>query len=121
MLERALQPGSTVGLPYRIPMNLHYETGSAKVPAAGATEIATLGRALSAHPSARIQVVGHTDASGDPALNQQLSERRAGAVRDALVSAGASADQIEARGAGAEATGAPDAASRTTSIVLTSR
>jgi OOP family OmpA-OmpF porin len=73
------------------------------------------------HPSARVQVLGYTDPSGDPALNQQLSERRAGAVKDALVSAGAASDQIEARGAGAEATGSSNAASRTTNVVLTSR
>jgi outer membrane protein OmpA-like peptidoglycan-associated protein len=121
MLERVWQPGSTVELPYRIPLDLHYETGSAEVPAAATTEIASLGKALAAHPSARVQVLGHTDESGGSALNQQLSERRAGAVRDALVSAGASPSQIEARGAGADAAAGSSAASRATNIVLTAR
>jgi outer membrane protein OmpA-like peptidoglycan-associated protein len=120
-LEQALQPGSNVGLPYRIPMDLHYQTGSAEVPAAATTELAALGKALSAHPSARVQVLGHTDGTGDPAANQQLSERRAGAVKDALVSAGASPNQVDARGEGAAATGDQNAADRSSGITLTSR
>jgi len=36
----------------------------------------------------RIVVVGHTDSSGSPAYNTRLSERRAKAVADGLVSNG---------------------------------
>lgn len=36
------------------------------------------------YPDAGIQIGGHTDTLGDDAYNQQLSEDRAGAVRDAL-------------------------------------
>lgn len=48
-----------------------------------------------------LQVAGHTDSSGDPVLNQQLSEARALAVRDALVARGVPPERITAAGYGA--------------------
>jgi outer membrane protein OmpA-like peptidoglycan-associated protein len=49
---------------------------------------------------AGIVIVGHTDTSGSQEYNQGLSERRAGVVRDALISRGAPAGAIttQARG-----------------------
>lgn len=52
-------------------------------------------------PDARFLVTGHTDTSGDPALNRSLSEARAAAVRDYLVAAGVAAERLEAAGRGA--------------------
>ncbi|AKH22052.1 hypothetical protein AAY24_04680 [Sedimenticola thiotaurini] len=45
-------------------------------------------------------VTGHTDSIGSEAYNQGLSERRANAVRNYLISQGADASKLEARGAG---------------------
>jgi OmpA-OmpF porin, OOP family len=50
--------------------------------------------------ASRLNVVGHTDTSGTPAYNQALSERRATAVREALVQRGVPAGQIATRGVG---------------------
>jgi len=47
-----------------------------------------------------INVNGHTDILGSPVYNQMLSEKRAEAVRDYLVSQGASAEKIEVYGFG---------------------
>ena len=47
-----------------------------------------------------INVNGHSDMLGAPGYNQELSEKRAAAVRDYLVSQGASADKIETYGYG---------------------
>jgi outer membrane protein OmpA-like peptidoglycan-associated protein len=47
-----------------------------------------------------INVNGHTDILGSPSYNQELSEKRAEAVRDYLVSQGATADKIETYGYG---------------------
>jgi OOP family OmpA-OmpF porin len=53
--------------------------------------------------SSRIVVEGHTDASGDPATNQQLSEKRAYAVMMYLRRAtGMSADRIRSLGYGSD-------------------
>lgn len=47
-----------------------------------------------------INVNGHSDILGSPTYNQQISEKRAEAVRTYLVSQGASADKIEVFGFG---------------------
>lgn len=47
-----------------------------------------------------IVVTGHTDRLGSERYNQRLSERRAGSVRDYLVSKGVPADRISAEGRG---------------------
>ena len=47
-----------------------------------------------------VLVTGHTDRIGTQAYNQKLSERRANAVRDYLVSRGVARDKIETLGMG---------------------
>src|SRR5215475_8698138 len=47
-----------------------------------------------------VLVTGHTDRIGSQAYNQRLSERRANAVRDYLVSQGVAKDKIETLGMG---------------------
>ena len=59
--------------------------------------IAKLG---SAGRVSRVSVVGHTCDIGTEAYNQQLSERRAAAVKSYLEAHGVAADEIEARGEG---------------------
>jgi OmpA-OmpF porin, OOP family len=51
-------------------------------------------------PSAEIEIAGHTDADGDDAFNQALSEKRAEAVTDYLVKAGLPANRFTATGYG---------------------
>ncbi len=48
----------------------------------------------------RIVIVGHTDTSGAPAYNQNLSEHRANVVKEALIDMGARADAIQTSGVG---------------------
>ena len=47
-------------------------------------------------------VEGHTDSSGTAAVNNELSRKRAEAVRDYLVERGVPADRITAEGHGAD-------------------
>jgi OOP family OmpA-OmpF porin len=51
-------------------------------------------------PTANIEVAGHTDADGENAFNQALSEKRAQAVTDYLVKAGMPASRFAAIGYG---------------------
>jgi outer membrane protein OmpA-like peptidoglycan-associated protein len=53
-----------------------------------------------AYPSLRLSVEGHTDSVGTDDYNQQLSEKRAEAVRQYLVQQGISGDTIVATGFG---------------------
>jgi outer membrane protein OmpA-like peptidoglycan-associated protein len=57
---------------------------------------------LKAHADWRVTIEGHTDAVGADAANQQLSERRAAAVRTYLTTAGIEATRLTARGFGAK-------------------
>jgi outer membrane protein OmpA-like peptidoglycan-associated protein len=47
-----------------------------------------------------IEVAGHTDSRGSDAYNIKLSQRRAEAVRDYLISKGIAADRLSAKGYG---------------------
>ena len=51
-------------------------------------------------PDSKMVVEGHTDSQGMAASNQELSQKRAQAVRDYLVSRGIAADRITAEGFG---------------------
>ncbi|WP_343716536.1 OmpA family protein [Inquilinus sp.] len=51
-------------------------------------------------PEARIEISGHTDASGDAAANLDLSKRRAEAVADYLQTAGIAGNRLTAEGYG---------------------
>lgn len=55
---------------------------------------------LKTHPYATATIVGHTDSTGNPQYNQRLSERRAQAVADFLISQGITAERIIVRGEG---------------------
>lgn len=50
----------------------------------------------------QVRVVGHADASGDPALNEKLSMRRAEAVKAYLVDKGADSEMLVAVGVGSK-------------------
>ena len=52
------------------------------------------------HPGLKIAVEGHTDSVGGDEYNMKLSENRAGAVRDFLVSQGVPASSVTAQGFG---------------------
>ena len=55
---------------------------------------------LQSYPGLKLQVEGYTDSVGSAEFNQKLSENRAGAVRDFLVTQGVNADNIVATGYG---------------------
>jgi outer membrane protein OmpA-like peptidoglycan-associated protein len=53
-----------------------------------------------AYPDLKLQIEGHTDAIGSDEYNQTLSEKRAGAVRDYIVTSGVSMNNVAAQGLG---------------------
>ncbi|MCP9271617.1 channel-forming protein ArfA/OmpATb [Mycolicibacterium arenosum] len=59
-------------------------------------------------PDAKLSVTGHTDGTGNDAINTPLSAGRAKAVADALVADGVPAGNVTSRGVGASAPIAPD-------------
>ncbi|WP_177181155.1 OmpA family protein [Parapedobacter koreensis] len=61
-----------------------FDTGSATIKPESAGVLNSIAAVLAQHPDIRVRIVGHTDAVGDDAANQALSERRAAAVKEAL-------------------------------------
>lgn len=77
-----------------------FDIGQAKLKPGGRRAIANLARFMRQYPERRIAIEGFTDSSGSPEANRRLSERRAAAVRQALVQAGIEPGRIAARGLG---------------------
>ncbi len=77
-----------------------FDVGQARLKPGGRRAIANLARFMRQYPERRIAIEGFTDSSGSPQANQRLSERRAAAVRQALVQAGIEPGRIVARGLG---------------------
>lgn len=55
---------------------------------------------LKQYPDRHVVIEGHTDAMGDPAYNEALSEKRADAVKTFLITQGVEPTRIQARGLG---------------------
>mgnify|MGYP001388132962 CR=1 FL=1 len=68
---------------------------SAKADIAGGAGAALVDVAKGVAEGKKAVVSGFTDASGDPAKNEELAKQRAFAVRDALKAAGVAEDKIE--------------------------
>jgi OOP family OmpA-OmpF porin len=79
---------------------IRFEPGRAIIDPDSAGLLDRLIETASRCPNAKIEIAGHTDAEGDDALNQALSERRAQAVSDYLVKAGLAADRFTTTGYG---------------------
>jgi len=63
-------------------------------------KLAKVAGILLAYPSLNIEVGGYTDNVGGDAMNQTLSENRAGSVRDYLVQQGVASASVSAKGFG---------------------
>jgi outer membrane protein OmpA-like peptidoglycan-associated protein len=77
-----------------------FDTDSTKLSQQGATTVTEAANVAKSTPSARVTVTGFTDTEGAPAYNQQLSLRRADAVKNALVSNGIAPQAITVTGSG---------------------
>jgi len=67
---------------------------------AGEAKVDHAVKLMQENPNLRVVAEGYTDSIGSDAYNQKLSERRAGTVRDYMVSKGISASRITTRGFG---------------------
>jgi outer membrane protein OmpA-like peptidoglycan-associated protein len=77
-----------------------FATGRAEVAAGGMRSIDKLAEWLKKNPTRNLLIEGHTDNTGTEDLNMRLSQQRAEAVRDQLLSRGVGADRITTKGYG---------------------
>lgn len=77
-----------------------FDTGKYTLKPATQISLAKVSGILQAYPSLKVQVEGYTDSVGSDTLNQKLSENRANAVMNFLVSQGVQQANISARGFG---------------------
>jgi outer membrane protein OmpA-like peptidoglycan-associated protein len=77
-----------------------FDIGKADIKPEGMVYIERVATILKTKTQANAMVEGHTDNVGGAALNQQLSVRRANAVKDAIVKQGVSVARIQAQGFG---------------------
>ena len=77
-----------------------FDTGKYTLKPTTQISLAKVAGILEAYPSLKVQVEGYTDSTGTDELNQKLSENRALAVKDFLVSQGESQGSITSTGFG---------------------
>jgi outer membrane protein OmpA-like peptidoglycan-associated protein len=77
-----------------------FDTGKYTLKPATQISLAKVAGILEAYPGLKVQVEGYTDSVGTDALNQTLSENRAGTVRTFLVQEGVATDNITSAGFG---------------------
>jgi outer membrane protein OmpA-like peptidoglycan-associated protein len=77
-----------------------FDTGKYTLKPGTQISLAKVSGILQAYPGLKVQVEGYTDSVGGDDYNQKLSENRADAVRDFLVSQGVQQDNITSTGYG---------------------
>jgi len=90
---------STVKLePPKITSRIYFQQGTTKLDSTYGEIIASVKKFMDRYPQKQIKIIGHSDRTGELATNQQLSLRRAAAVRDALVRQGADPKRLQTIG-----------------------
>ncbi len=77
-----------------------FETNSAVLTADSRPVLNEVADGIAKHPRLRIELQGYTDATGSDKYNLTLSDKRANAVREYLVSQGVKPEQLTAKGYG---------------------
>src|SRR5713101_4669668 len=77
-----------------------FDTGKYSLKPGAREKLAKVAGILLAYPGLNIEVGGYTDNVGGDAMNQTLSENRAGSVRDYLVNQGVATNSVSAKGFG---------------------
>jgi outer membrane protein OmpA-like peptidoglycan-associated protein len=81
---------------------VNFDTGKATIRPESLPSLDGVIEYMTYKTSSRIEISGHTDSAGDPKKNKKLSEQRAQACRDYLISKGIDGSRISAIGYGDE-------------------
>ena len=92
---KKLEVGATIVL-----KNIFFDTGKATLRPESTAELERLQKLLTESPNLKLEMAGHTDNVGKPAMNQDLSQRRAQAVVTYLTQHGIATNRLTAVGYG---------------------
>jgi len=79
-----------------------FDTGKATLNSGASRKLDSLVQFLTEHPDRRVEIDGFTDSVGSDSYNQELSQRRADAVKAALVGRGIDPTRVNTEGYGKE-------------------
>ena len=79
---------------------VEFQTGSSGITSASQNELRDVAAILNANAGARADIIGYTDNAGDTAANLRLSQARATAMMNELVSLGVDRSRLTAQGYG---------------------
>ncbi len=105
--QPAAPPGAAMVLE-----NVTFGSGSARLQSSSYVELDSIAKVLMANPALRVEIGGHTDVTASPADDMHLSNLRAEAVRNYLVTRGVPFQQVVARGYGGTRPRTPDTTPR---------
>jgi outer membrane protein OmpA-like peptidoglycan-associated protein len=83
-----------------MPSQVTFATDSAPIQPQFYSALNSVAQTLQEYPSSYVDIVGHTDNTGEDAYNQRLSESRARAVADHLISRGVNPARVASYGQG---------------------
>lgn len=91
------KPAPVVKQPAKTTQNIYFQLAKAIIQNDQMTKVDAIAQWAKAHPEAAITLTGYADKeTGNARINQALSEKRAAAVKDALVARGVEAGRITA-------------------------
>lgn len=94
-LARSAELRQTRAIETELAMDVLFRTGSDELEPSMQNHVSTLAQTLKTLPQAYVRLEGHADRRGSEDANLALSERRAQAVKQALVAAGVAPEQVQ--------------------------
>src|SRR5512133_3954980 len=100
-LEKVAQTKRTEnGIVVNMKNDILFDVGSADLKPEAVNQITKMGDIIAKYGDHRPKIAGHTDATGSDKANQELSVRRADAVKTVLIGRGVKEEQVTAEGFG---------------------
>lgn len=100
VVDAELNPIEVSSGEYYVIRNIFFDYGKYTLRRESEIELQRLAKVMEKNPGLMVEIVGHTDALGSDQFNQKLSENRAKAAVDYLVSLGISPERFVAKGMG---------------------
>ena len=83
-----------------IALDIHFDTAKAIIKSDSVAQVDEIASLLKGNPKLKLSIEGHTDNTGTPEGNRKLSDERAKAVREALMTKGIEAARLQSKGFG---------------------